>query len=66
MDVDGKRPVSKSARLQLGATPSDAFRKRFDPLKDDYHYPISLIYSRKRQLTNAEKNFVKFIQDYKQ
>ena len=47
-------------------TPSEAFRKRFDPLKDDYHYPISLIYSRKRQLTNAEKNFVKFIQDYKQ
>lgn len=36
------------------------------PLKDDYHYPISLIYPRKRQLTNAEKNFVKFIQDYKQ
>ena len=49
-----------------GGESSEAFRKRFDPLKDDYHYPISLIYSRKRQLTNAEKNFVKFIQDYKQ
>lgn len=31
------------------------------PLKDDYHYPISLIYRKKRRLTEIEKTFVKFI-----
>lgn len=34
------------------------------PLKDDFHYPISLIYQKKRSLSEAQKNFIKYIKKW--